>query len=321
MYKAFISYSHAADGKLAPALQVALEQFAKPWYKLRHLNIFRDESSLSASPHLWENIKTALDESEYLVYMASPESARSKWVIKEIEYWLEHKSADTLLIAITDGEIIWDKTKLTNGSEDNDNALPEVLRNTFRDEPFYVDLRASKTIVDVSLNNPIFKKEVLKLAAHLHGKAPKDMAGDEVKAHNRMIRIRNAVILLLVSLSIFLVYQYSQTKIALRQAEMELRQGQVSKRNQVESDIRAENAEAKIELIDLMIQNGVSAKDAISTLKQLDERNAIDLWRIDSLAITKSSVAQGLYKIEFLGWNNKIMAEVDSLKLSLKKDK
>ena len=29
-YNAFISYSHAADGKLAPKLQVALEKFAKP---------------------------------------------------------------------------------------------------------------------------------------------------------------------------------------------------------------------------------------------------------------------------------------------------
>ncbi len=108
MYNAFISYSHAADGKLAPALQSALEKFAKPWYKLRNLNIFRDEVSLSASPHLWNNIVKALDESEYLIYMASPESADSKWVIKEIEYWLEHKSIDTLLIALTDGEISWD---------------------------------------------------------------------------------------------------------------------------------------------------------------------------------------------------------------------
>ena len=50
MYNAFISYSHAADGKLAPALQIGLEKFAKPWYKLRNLDIFRDEASLSASP-------------------------------------------------------------------------------------------------------------------------------------------------------------------------------------------------------------------------------------------------------------------------------
>ena len=35
-YTAFISYSHAADGKLAPALQLALHRFARPWYRLRN---------------------------------------------------------------------------------------------------------------------------------------------------------------------------------------------------------------------------------------------------------------------------------------------
>ena len=34
-YDAFISYSHAADGKLAPNLQDALQRFAKPWYRRR----------------------------------------------------------------------------------------------------------------------------------------------------------------------------------------------------------------------------------------------------------------------------------------------
>jgi len=82
MYNAFISYSQAADGMLAPALQSALEKFAKPWYKVRNLNIFRDVTSLSVSPHLWSNIKKALDESEYLIYMASPLSAKSIWVQK-----------------------------------------------------------------------------------------------------------------------------------------------------------------------------------------------------------------------------------------------
>lgn len=30
-YDAFISYSHALDGRLAPALQSALHRFTKPW--------------------------------------------------------------------------------------------------------------------------------------------------------------------------------------------------------------------------------------------------------------------------------------------------
>ena len=40
-----------------PRLTIRLEKFAKPWYKIRNLNIFRDESSLTTSPHLWPNIQ------------------------------------------------------------------------------------------------------------------------------------------------------------------------------------------------------------------------------------------------------------------------
>jgi len=62
-YDAFISYSHALDGALAPALQTGLERFAKPWYRSRALRVFRDTASLSANPDLWSSIEKALDAS------------------------------------------------------------------------------------------------------------------------------------------------------------------------------------------------------------------------------------------------------------------
>ena len=40
-YDAFVSYSHAADGRLAPALQRGLQSLAKPWYRRRALRVFR----------------------------------------------------------------------------------------------------------------------------------------------------------------------------------------------------------------------------------------------------------------------------------------
>ena len=76
-YKAFMSYSHAADGNLAPAVQSALHRFARPWYKLRSLRVFRDKTSLSATPELWPTIERALTESEYFLLFASPEAAQS----------------------------------------------------------------------------------------------------------------------------------------------------------------------------------------------------------------------------------------------------
>jgi hypothetical protein len=49
-HDAFVSYSHAADSELAPALEQGLEKLAKPILALRALDVFRDQTSLSASP-------------------------------------------------------------------------------------------------------------------------------------------------------------------------------------------------------------------------------------------------------------------------------
>ena len=87
VYHAFISYSHAADGKLAPALQKGLQRFAKPWYRPRALRVFRDEASLSANPHLWGSIEQALNDSQHFILLASPDAAGSVWVGREAERW------------------------------------------------------------------------------------------------------------------------------------------------------------------------------------------------------------------------------------------
>ena len=63
-YQGFISYSHAADGKLAPAIHNGLHRIAKPWYRLRSMRVFRDKTSLSANPALWPTIQQALAESD-----------------------------------------------------------------------------------------------------------------------------------------------------------------------------------------------------------------------------------------------------------------
>ena len=88
-YDAFVSYSHAADGRLAPALQAGLQSLAKPWYRRRALRVFRDKSSLSASPELWPAIEGALSQAGHFVLVASPEAAASRWVDQEVRWWRE----------------------------------------------------------------------------------------------------------------------------------------------------------------------------------------------------------------------------------------
>src|SRR5690242_371865 len=97
-FDAFISYSFALDGKLAPALQRGLHRFTKPWYRLRALRVFRDETTLALTPALWPKIRRSLDESGSLILMASPDSAGSTWVQDEVSHWIKTVPAKPLLI-------------------------------------------------------------------------------------------------------------------------------------------------------------------------------------------------------------------------------
>ena len=103
-----MSYSHAADHVAAPALQSALHKFARPWNRMRALHLFRDQTSLAASPELWPAIEDALSNARWLIVMASPSAAASRWVAREIEWWLTHRSPQTMLIVMTDGNLGWD---------------------------------------------------------------------------------------------------------------------------------------------------------------------------------------------------------------------
>src|SRR6185369_5357986 len=164
-----MSYSHAADGRLAPALQSALHRFAKPWYRLRALHIFRDKTTLAVTPSLWGAIQAALDESTFFILLASPEAAASVWVQQEVEYWLRSNPPNRLLIVLTGGEMQWDRT--SGGFEaSSTTALPALLLRKFGEEPLYLDLRWAHDDTHLTLNHPRFREAVAELAATLHGR-------------------------------------------------------------------------------------------------------------------------------------------------------
>jgi hypothetical protein len=169
---------------MAPALQRALHGFAKPWYRPRALSIFRDKTSLAANPALWPAIESALGKSLWFLYLASPRAAESPWVQKEIQWWLEHRSGDKMLVLLTEGELAWD-----GGAGDFDwgrtSAVPRSLGGRFKDEPLYVDLRWARGDETLSLRHSRFRAAILDIAAPLHGKPKEDLDGDDVRQHRR----------------------------------------------------------------------------------------------------------------------------------------
>ena len=187
-FKAFISYSHTSGAKTAAAMQLALHRFAKPWYRMRALRVFRDETNLSANPALWPSIQQALGESEFFLLVASPEAAQSHWVRQEIDWWLANRTIDRLLVMVVGGEVFWN-----DSSADFDlpatTALPDDLCRKFSSEPLYVDLRWAKTDEDLSLRNSRFRQAVLDIATPLHGVAKDELDGEDVRQYQRTRRI------------------------------------------------------------------------------------------------------------------------------------
>ena len=109
-HEAFISYRHGVDAEVAAAVERGLERLARPWNRLRAMSVFRDDSNLAAESDLTRAITNALDETQFLILIASPESAQSKWVDKEVIYWCDQRrAADRLIIVVSDGEFAWDE--------------------------------------------------------------------------------------------------------------------------------------------------------------------------------------------------------------------
>src|SRR5436190_7762567 len=200
-YTAFVSYSHAADGKLAPALQLALHRFARPWYRLRALRIFRDQASLSATPALWSSIVAALDGSEFFLLLASPEAAASQWVDREVAHWCEQRPHANLLVVLTGGELVWDDPA---GDFDwaRTTAMPPAARRRFAEEPRWIDLRFASGSDDLSLHNGRFRDVIADLAAPLHGRPKDELIGEDVRQHRRTIFVATTAAIFLSVLAV-----------------------------------------------------------------------------------------------------------------------
>lgn len=201
-YDAFLSYNVALDGLLAPALQRGIERYAKPWHRPRACRVFRDTTNLSAAPDLWAGILAALDASRFLVLLASPEAARSKWVRKEVEHWLARRGASSLLFVLTRGDIAWD-----DGAGDFDwtrtTALPSVLARTLAKEPLFVDLRwAREPKVDLSLQNPLFAQAVLSLASGIRGLPMDELGGENVRQMRATRRLAIGAVAVIAGLGV-----------------------------------------------------------------------------------------------------------------------
>lgn len=126
-YYAFISYKRE-DEKWAKWLQKKLEYYRIPMSvrqndiripkKIRP--VFKDTTDLTPGI-LTEEIRKALETSNYLIVICSPRSANSVWVSKEVKYFIEQGKTDHIIPFIIEGT--------PNAEDPEKECYPEELRN------------------------------------------------------------------------------------------------------------------------------------------------------------------------------------------------
>lgn len=198
-YRAFISYRHHQQPAFVRRLELGLKHYAKPLLKAP-MRIFRDENHLSPGIDLPQLIRSALEDSEFLILLASPEAAASVWVQDELRYWCETlQRTDRLLIVLVDGVIATDESQ-QDISWDETTALPRMLVSFLTRVPFYVDLRWASRDTSLDASHAEFKKALNSLVARLWRVDPIELSGLEVLQHRRNVRLRNGAVALLVVL-------------------------------------------------------------------------------------------------------------------------
>ncbi|MFF2506593.1 TIR domain-containing protein [Streptomyces sp. NPDC058067] len=203
-YDAFLSYSHAWDKDIASAFQHVLEGFDRPWYRPRSLKLFRDETNLAASPHLWQEIERGLTASEWLLVMASPAAAESTWVRREIRWWLTHRSADTLLVGLTDGTLVWDSEQSSFDWSRTDALPREEMAGAFGQEPRWVDLSWLRSPEQAG-SDPRLIECAAEFVAPLTGRSKDELIGAHVRQRRRTRHVVQATLAVLTALLLLAV--------------------------------------------------------------------------------------------------------------------
>ena len=164
-YSAFISYRHLPrDIAAAKAVQQALETYHIPAdiqkkVGRKKLNrCFRDQDEMPLADDLGSSIQKALDESEWLIVICTPELPQSSWCLREVSYFIENGKQDRIIPVLVAGEpkdsfppqIIW---KETEGGKEELEPLAADLRGNLKRQLKTEKLRIIARMLNLNYND------------------------------------------------------------------------------------------------------------------------------------------------------------------------
>jgi tetratricopeptide (TPR) repeat protein len=218
-YSAFISYNHR-DRKVASWLHSALETYRIPRALAgretplgvlgrRLPPVFQDRAELAASTDLAASVLTALEQSNALIVICSPNGRRSRWVNEEIRTFTRMGRRHRIQCLIAGGE---PNASNVAGMDPELEALPPALFEGGESEPLGADIRPGQ---DGRLNGK------LKLLAGLLGVDYDELRQREAGRRQRRLAIIAAASGVgFVAMSALAVTAVLQREEAIRQRDI-----------------------------------------------------------------------------------------------------
>ncbi|MFG1924993.1 toll/interleukin-1 receptor domain-containing protein [Cryptosporangium sp. NPDC048952] len=228
-HDAFITYAWAEGTGVASALQHAIKTIGTPWYGTGTLAVHRDTTDTEPSGSLRSDLFAELDASRYLILLASPKAARSRWVEREVGHWLSGSGAaalhagdapkpiDRLILVLLDGEIHWGRDDFDWSRTD---CLPRALSGRYAALPRYIDLRWAVGREDLSVHDPDFRSEAATIAAPIIGTSRRELLGRDVREFGRA---RRTALSALAALALLLVVSLVVSGVAIVDGRSEAR--------------------------------------------------------------------------------------------------
>ena len=248
-YKAFISYRHLEpDMQAAEKLQKLLENYKPPKNmaeKHEKWRIFRDVSELQSSSDLSEDIKNAVENSEYLIVICSPEYNQSKWCLQEITRFRElhgdtNENIITLLVKGPPKEAFPEQLTYTEVKTVNEKGEEITVKNEV--EPLAANITADSLKESMKKLNT----EYLRIAAPMLGCDFNDLFQREKRREAaRRRRIFGGVsgvlsVITLISVISALTINNKNKQIQKQNDQIKSQNEQIEKKN---NDLLIENSE------------------------------------------------------------------------------
>lgn len=191
-YKAFISYSHE-DSRWARRIHGYLENYRIPGRLVtgerktgRRLGkMFRDRDELASAPDLNRAAETALEASEFLVVVCSPQSAASRWVNEEVLTFKRLGRDDRILCVIVDGEPNATDMEGRAGEE----CFCPALRHRLLEDGTLSEERVEPVAADARRQGDGWPLARQKLVAGMLGVGLDDLRQRELQRRNRRLAI------------------------------------------------------------------------------------------------------------------------------------